>query len=246
LKPPERFGFDRFRDLARDPTLSESQKMDGRDGSRDGFEGAIWASIRSLLPPLGGTGADILDIGAGCGEIARRMIALAEAGGHRVVMVDHEEMLAHLPASGSVARVAGRFPEAFAASAEAERSFDVILAYSVLQYVIVDANPFAFLDAALARLKPGGWLLAGDVPNFSKLRRFLSSEAGVAHHHVYMKTDQPPDVPPFPILKDRVDDGLMIGLVMRARLAGFDAYLLPQAPDLPFANWREDLLVRRP
>jgi 2-polyprenyl-3-methyl-5-hydroxy-6-metoxy-1,4-benzoquinol methylase len=246
LKPSARFGFDRFRDLARDPTLSESEKMDGRDGSRDGFEGAIWASILSHLPPLGERGADILDIGAGCGEIARRMIALAEANGHRVAMVDHEEMLAHLPASPSIARVTGRFPEAFAASAEAERSFDAILAYSVLQYVIVDANPFAFLDSALARLKPGGWLLLGDVPNFSKLRRFLASDAGIAHHHVYMKTDQEPDVPPFAILRDCVDDGLMIGLVMRARLAGFDAYLLPQAPNLPFANWREDLLVRRP
>jgi hypothetical protein len=38
----------------------------------------------------------------------------------------------------------------------------------------------------------------------------------------------------------------LLGLVMRARAEGFDAYLLPQRPDLPFANRREDLLCRRP
>ncbi|HEY3950464.1 class I SAM-dependent methyltransferase [Phenylobacterium sp.] len=245
-KAPERFGFDRFRDLALDPSLSINQKMDGVDASRDGYDDAIWAAIRQALPRLGSPGADVLDIGPGCGGVAHSLIALAEAQGHRLTLVDHAEMMALLPPSPAVTRVAGRFPEGLAASPQADQAYDVILAYSVLQYVIVDANPFAFIDAALARLKPGGALLVGDMPNFSKLRRFLSSEAGVAHHHAYMHTDQPPDVPAFPLLKDRIDDGVVLGLVTRARLAGFDAYLLPQSEALPFARWREDLLIQRP
>jgi hypothetical protein len=127
----------------------------------------------------------------------------------------------------------------------ADGGFDVILAYSVLHYVVVDANPFAFVDAAMARLNPGGRLLVGDVPNFSKLRRFLSSSAGVAFHKAYMRTDGPPDVPAFAVATDRIDDGMMMGLVMRARIAGYDAYLLPQPPSLPLANRREDLLIVR-
>ncbi|MBS0363050.1 MAG: class I SAM-dependent methyltransferase, partial [Proteobacteria bacterium] len=245
-KAPERFGFDRFRDLALDPSLSINQKMDGVDDSRDGYDAAIWASILDVLPRLNAPDADVLDIGPGCGGVARSMIALAEAQGHRLTLVDHAEMLALLPDSPAAIRVPGRFPEGLAASPQADASYDVILAYSVLQYVIVDANPFAFIDAALARLKPGGALLVGDAPNFSKLRRFLSSEAGRTHHYAYMKTDQPPDVPAFALLKDRIDDGVMLGLVSRARLAGFDAYLLPQPETLPFARWREDLLIRRP
>lgn len=221
--------------------------MDATGGRRDGYDDAMWAAICALLPRLCERQANVLDIGPGCGELARRMIALGEANDHRVTMVDHAEMLAHLPTSAVVTHVPGRFPDDFARDLpDGVGSFDVILAYSVLQYVIVDANPFGFLDAALERLNPGGCLLIGDVPNFSKLRRFLSSSAGIEHHRAYMQTDEPPDVPPFPLLKDRIDDGVVMGLVLRARLAGFDAYLLPQAETLPFAKWREDLLVRRP
>jgi 2-polyprenyl-3-methyl-5-hydroxy-6-metoxy-1,4-benzoquinol methylase len=247
MKAPARFGFDRFRDLASDPSLSEAERMDATGGRRDGYDDAMWSALLAILTPLEREGARVLDIGPGCGELARRMIALCERKRHDLVLVDHEEMLAHLPQSDAVTRIGGRFPDAFVARyPDPEPQFDVILAYSVLQYVIYDANPFQFLDAGLARLKPGGVFLIGDVPNFSKLRRFLASEAGLRHHHAYMKTDEPPDLPPFAILKDRIDDGVVLGLVTRARLAGFDAYIVPQAPGLPFADWREDILVRRP
>jgi hypothetical protein len=95
-------------------------------------------------------------------------------------------------------------------------------------------------------LNPGGRILVGDVPNFSKLRRFLSSSAGGAYHRVYMRTDASPEVAPFAVATDRIDDSLLVGLMMRARIAGFDAYLLPQPPNLAFANRREDLLIERP
>ena len=115
-----------------------------------------------------------------------------------------------------------------------------------MQHVILDSNGFAFVDAALSLLKPGGHFLIGDLPNFSKLRRFLSSDAGREYHHSYMKTDRPPEVPAFALATERIDDGMVLGFVLRARLAGFDAYLLPQPPDLPLANRREDLLIVRP
>ncbi len=243
----ERFrkmGFDRFRELALDPTLSEQEKLGAAKGHREGYDDAIWASMLALLPQLTRTGARVLDIGPGCGEIARRMIALGEANGHKLTLIDHQEMLDLLPPSTAVNGVAGRFPDDM--PPVGETGFDVIIAYSVLHYVIIDSNPFGFMDAALQRLNPGGRLLIGDIPNASKLRRFLSSEAGAAFHRAYMRTDVPPDVPAFAIAEDRVDDGIALGLMMRARMAGFDAYLLPQPDDLPLANRREDLLIVRP
>ena len=45
---------------------------------------------------------------------------------------------------------------------------------------------------------------------------------------------------------EKIDDSVLIGLMMRARAAGFDSYIVPQRPDLPLANRREDLLCRRP
>jgi hypothetical protein len=44
----------------------------------------------------------------------------------------------------------------------------------------------------------------------------------------------------------QIDDSVMLSLLMRARAQGCDAYLLPQRDDLPMANRREDILIRKP
>ena len=246
-KDPARFrgmGFDRFRELALDPCLTDIEKMGGAQGHREGYDAAIWASMISLLPALSAKGARILDIGPGCGEIARRMIRQAETQRNRLTLVDHKEMLDLLPVSDAVDRIEGRFPEAM--QSVTGQGYDAVIAYSVLHYVVVDSNPFAFVDAAMGWLNPGGRLLVGDLPNLSKLRRFLASDTGIAFHKAYMRTEEPPVVPAFAQPDGSLDDSLLIGLMMRARNAGFDAYLLPQPPDLALANRREDLLVVRP
>lgn len=242
----ERFGrlaFDHFKDLASDPRLSEHEKIGFPDAFREGFDDAIWNDILAKLPALNGRGARVLDIGPGCGPLPRKLIALAEANGHRVTMIDHSEMLGQLPDSPAVNKVSGRFPDDLPMSGE---GYDAIICYSVLQVVIMDANPFTFVDAATAMLRPGGRLLVADIPNFSKLRRFLASEAGAAYHRTYMKTDEPPQVPPFAPAVDRIDDGIVFGLAMRARNAGYDAFVMPQPNELPMAGRREDLLIARP
>ncbi len=44
----------------------------------------------------------------------------------------------------------------------------------------------------------------------------------------------------------KLDDAVVLGILARCRAAGFDAYVVPQAPDLPMANRREDILIHRP
>ena len=44
----------------------------------------------------------------------------------------------------------------------------------------------------------------------------------------------------------KIDDAVVFSILGRARAAGFDAYVVPQAPDLPMANRREDILIMSP
>ena len=116
----------------------------------------------------------------------------------------------------------------------------------MLHYVFVERDVFAFLDRALELLAPGGALLFGDVPNQSMRKRFFSSAAGVLFHQRFTGSQQGPAVEHNVLETGHLDDAVLLALVMRARAAGFNGYLVPQDPRLPMANRREDLLVVRP
>lgn len=239
--------FDRYRLLAGDSTLSPTEKIGCPDSFRIGFTGAILADVTAKLPALAGTGRAVLDIGIGCAELAHGLLDLCRDRGHHLTGVDSPEMLALLPDRPGFEKCPGRFPDvADDLARNVPGGFEAIIVYSVLQVVFVDQNPVHFVDRALALLAPGGRLLVGDVPNVSKLRRFLASAAGAAYHRDYMRTSEMPEVPAFAAPDARLDDGVLFGLMQRARNAGFEAYLVPQPDGLPLANRREDLLFQRP
>jgi hypothetical protein len=121
-----------------------------------------------------------------------------------------------------------------------------VLAYSVLHYVFAEGNGWDFLDRSLDLLAPGGAMLLGDIPNVSKRKRFFMSDAGIVHHMRFTGQDAPPPLEFNAPEPGRIDDAVVLGLLARARAAGFDAYLLAQPDELPMANRREDILIRRP
>ncbi|MBL4811298.1 MAG: hypothetical protein JKX69_02815 [Rhodobacteraceae bacterium] len=237
-----------FRQMAKDPTLSETEKIGSPDAFREGFEPVILADFEAKLPALTRPGASIVDIGAGCGELARQMIARTGERGQKLICVDNPEMLALLPDAAHVIKLPGLFPGETARKLASllPGGADAIITYGVLQSVYFEANPFQFADAVAALLAPGGAALIGDVANHSKLRRFLSSAAGVAFHQAYMRVDTAPEVPAFATDPMRIDDAVMLGIVARLRGAGYDAYIMPQPAALPVSNRREDLLILRP
>ena len=61
-----------------------------------------------------------------------------------------------------------------------------------------------------------------------------------------MNTQSLPEVRFNTLDRHKIDDSVILSLLNRARSQGFDAYVLPQRPDLPMANRREDVLIRRP
>jgi 2-polyprenyl-3-methyl-5-hydroxy-6-metoxy-1,4-benzoquinol methylase len=239
--------FDDFRRMARDEALSTHEKVGFPDAYREGREAAILADVCAKLPALDVRGAVVVDVGAGCGGLATLLREHCRAHAHALTFVDSAEMLAHHPDGDDLTKIPGRFPHDCAELlAERRGEVDALIAYSVLQYAFADASPFAFLDAALELLAPGGRLLFGDLPNASMRKRFLASDAGAAHHRAYSGRDEDPQVAFNTSDPGQLDDGALVGLLLRARAAGFHAWLVPQPAELPMGNRREDLLIARP
>jgi 2-polyprenyl-3-methyl-5-hydroxy-6-metoxy-1,4-benzoquinol methylase len=239
-------GFDDFRRLAADDSLTVNEKIGFPESYRAGKEGAILADLIARLPALGQTTKTVLDIGPGCGDLARVFVEHCERQEHDLVLIDSEEMLANLPDSPRVKKVSAYYPQCPEVFELYTGKVDAIVVYSVFQYVFAEGNAWDFLDRSLSLLAPGGRLLLGDIPNVAKRKRFFASETGVLFHQAFTHSNEIPKVE-FNVLEPgQIDDAVVFAVAARARSAGFDAYIVPQAEDLPMANRREDILIVRP
>ena len=242
----ENLNFEDFRRLAGDASLSRYERIGFPDSYREGYEAAIFADIRGKLALLDARERTVVDIGSGCSDLPRLLIQHCREQSHKLWLIDSDEMLAQLPDGAGIHKIAAMYPQC-PDFLEANRGgVDVILCYSVLHYVLVDVGFIRFLDRTLELLAPGGQLLLGDIPNISKRKRFFASAAGQRFHRDFTNTDEAMPVEFNQIEHDQIDDSIVLMIIHRARLAGFDAYVIPQARDLPMANRREDVLIIRP
>jgi 2-polyprenyl-3-methyl-5-hydroxy-6-metoxy-1,4-benzoquinol methylase len=239
-------GFAEFSERAGDPGLSQYAKIGFPDEYRAGKAKTIIADIAGKLSNLRKTQQSVLDVGAGCSDLPEQMVSYCDSRDHRVVLVDSAEMLQQLPQWPHVTKIEGQFPGCIEAVCAASSSYDAILVYSVIQYVFSEGNIWSFVDTLANLLAPGGQLLIGDVPNTSTRKRFLSSAAGRAYHEKHFSSSIFPEVRFNQLEPGLIDDAVVLGIVARLRAAGFDAFVVPQASDLPMSNRREDILVRRP
>lgn len=238
--------FDDFRKMAQDDSLSAYQKIGFPDSYRQGKEEIIFQSIVANLPLLNQRGKVVLDVGPGCSDLPRMMIDLCRQQGHTLLLVDSDEMLAHLPGDVFIRKFPACYPQCESLFNDYAGKVDVLLSYSTLPVIFVDGNLWDFLDCSLELLAEGGEMLIGDIPNISKRRRFFSSANGIRFHQQFMDTQTPPEARFNMLDRQKIDDSVILSLLNRARNQGFDAYVLPQPPDLPMANRREDVLIRRP
>lgn len=237
-------GYEAFRERATDPALSANEKAGFPDSYREGRSSEIFADICSKLPSLRSAGTTFLDIGPGCGELAHYLVRTSGEFNIRHTVIDSAEVLRHLPDHCHLTKLAGPFPESV--RGQPIGPFDAILAYSVLQYVFAEGNVFDFVDSAIQLLGPSGAFLIGDIPNRSMRKRFLVSPNGRRYHKEHFPDHPEPRVE-FNIPEPgQVDDSVILGIVARVRAAGLHAFILPQRPELPMSNRREDLLVTRP
>lgn len=111
-----------------------------------------------------------------------------------------------------------------------------------------------FVERAFALLEPGGRMLIGDIANADQRQRFLDSDFGrdfTAAWQARRLAETPPDaaagaVPtPEAVPVVRIGDDLLLRLLARFRRDDAHAYIVPEAPHLPFGHTREDILIRR-
>jgi hypothetical protein len=240
-------GFADFQRMAQDPQLSACEKIGFPDSYRKGKERAILRDLLAKLTNLAAPRQVVLDVGPGCSGLARMLMAHCSRRRHELFLFDSLEMLALLPEGRSLRKVPGRFPDDCRSHLPPLTGrANVILVYSVFQYVFAEGRPYDFLDTCLALLAPGGQLLLGDIPNVSKRKRFFASATGRKFHRAFTRSRTEPQVQFNTPEPGHLDDAVVASILGRCRAAGYDAYVLPQASDLPMANRREDILIIRP
>lgn len=239
--------FNQFKELAQDPSLSCYEKIGFPDSYRKGKEAIIFEDIVRKLRNLKRDNQVVVDIGPGCSELPLFLIELCRKHGHTLILIDSKEMLDLLPNGPFIKKIPAFYPNdcdqlfhAYAAKVNA------VICYSVLHYIFLETSIFTFVDRSLDLLAEEGEMLIGDIPNISKRKRFFSSNNGTRHHQQFTKTTEVPDVSFNRTELGKIDDAVILSLILRSRSAGFDAYILPQNRDLPMANRREDILITKP
>jgi len=235
-----------YRERAVDPSLSLNEKCGFPESFRAGRSADIFADISQKLTALEKPGSKICDIGAGCSELAHHIVAMTAQHLHSLTVIDSPEMLSLLPSAPHLRKIEGPFPQCMRACSPSIGYFDAILAYSVVQTVFEEGSIFAFVDAATHLLADGGQLLLGDIPNATMRKRFMASDAARAYHQYHYPHLPKPEIVFNALEPGRIDDGVILGVIARMRAAGMHAFVVPQAPSLPMANRREDVLIIRP
>lgn len=243
----DNLGYDVFKKLATNPLLNQHERVGFPPSYRENKIDFIFNDILNKLTNLNSEKIRFLDIGPGWSELTKRILDHCEQKNHEVVLIDSEEMLHLIPSYPNITKISGKFPDEMN-KLEGIGKFDVILTYSVIQYVFAESNIFKFMDLATSMLNEEGQFLVGDIPNISMKKRFLASETAKIYHNThYAQQGAPFPIPIFNNLEiNHIDDGVLIGLLWRLRISGFHAFFLPQDTNLPMSNRREDLLVVRP
>jgi len=239
--------FNDFRELAKNKALTRHEKVGFPDNYRDGKESVIFHDIKMKLMNLSLKSKQVFEIGPGCSALPIMLSDLCKKNHHNLFFIDSSEMLSLLPRGPHITEYSGIFPDAIDSIFDSlTGKIDVIIAYSVIQYVYAKGNLWDFVDRCLLLLADGGEILFGDIPNLSMRKRFFSSEQGAITHREFTGKDEKPEILFNKIELGQMDDSVVLSILSRARAQGFHAWVVPQPKALPMANRREDIMIRKP
>ena len=235
------WNFDDFKNRAKDNKLTPSEKVGFPESYRKGKEPLILEDI--IQKTNLSANQRVLDIGCGCSDLTDLLKRYCEENEINLYLNDSHEMLSQLNFSNSknIKLIPGKFPDILD-NKPFEKNFDVILIYSVIQYVFNDGNMYSFIHKCLSILNKGGVILIGDIPNISSRDRFIKSDEGKK----FLKSKQEDtNIKIIHQNHERIDDSIILSLIQRFRNFDCETYLLPQPNNLPFGNRREDIIIKK-
>ena len=240
------YSFEDFQFLAKNNSLSKYKKIGFPDELRKGYEKYIFKDILSKVGNLSQKNKSVLDIGPGCSDLPKIFIKHSKNLQQKLYFIDSEEMLSQLPEVIHLKKIFGKFPDLFKEKNKLKCSYDVIILYSVVQYLFNKKGFYKNLNLLFSKLNPGGQMIIGDIPNSSMRKRFFLSSRGLRFH----KTQYPKEKLPKFLLADNnkllMNDVHVFKILKMARSFGYHAWIVPQDSKLPFYNRREDIVIERP
>jgi hypothetical protein len=238
--------YESMRQLALDDSVGDSERVGFPSAYREGREECIVEDIAGKLTNMEREGQTFIEVGSGYSQLTQQIISRLSRKNTRMIFSDSEEMLSLIPRHPLIDLVPGPFPANWNEMSRWEGSADMVLCYSVTQMVCKAGNVLEFADRLAMLLRSGGQLLIGDLPNDSKRARFFSSEEGRRFHREFAARHHLQGEMPRSFLHPEpgsLDDAFVISFLTRFRSQGYEAYVMPQHPNLPFANRREDILI---
>lgn len=240
------YNYEKFKELARNSSLSSYEKIGFPDSYRKGYEEKILHDIQAKCPVLmKNKNIKVLNIGPGCSDLQKMISDFCEIQGNMQILADCPEMLALIEDRPNEIKIPGLFPNTYDIIKTKVEKVDVIICYSVFHYIFVDSNVWHFLDCVMDLLRDGGECILGDIPNIDKRKRFFSSNNGILFHQNFMHTKEKPDVKFNCIEKGVIDEALLFAVIQKCHMSGYDAYIVPQSSDLPFSNRRDDIIIKK-
>jgi len=238
--------FEDFQFLAKNNSLSKYNKIGFPDELRKGYEKFIFKDILSKVGNLSQKNKTILDIGPGCSDLPKILIKHSKNLQQKLYFIDSEEMLSQLPETIHLKKIFGRFPDIFKEKNKFKYCFDVIILYSVVQYIFNENGFYKNLNLLFSKLNPGGQIIIGDIPNSSMRKRFFLSNNGLRFHNANYPQEK---IPIFLFAdndKSLMNDTHVFKILKTARSFGYHAWVVSQDSRLPFYNRREDIIIERP
>lgn len=170
----EDLSYEKFKELAQNDKLNDIEKVGFPIEYRQNKEKIIFDDIITKLGMEDEKNKTILDIGCGCSNLTLMLIEYCKTNKHKLILIDSEEMLNHLPEYDFVLKVKGYYPKSCEKFIQNYiGKIDCIITYSVIQYAFTEQSIFNFIDTSLTLLKELGVMLIGDIPNISKRKDFF-------------------------------------------------------------------------